>query len=136
MLAAVAAGGALGALARYGLGVAWPSAPGGFPAATFVVNVSGCLAIGALLALVERRPAGRLVRPFLGGGVLGGYTTFSTYVLDIYDALAAGRTLVAAGYLVGTVVAALVATWAGAVLAERLLAAAGQRRELVGRDRR
>ena len=83
VLGAIAAGGALGALGRYGLAVAWPHRPGRFPWATFVTNVSGCLLIGVLMVLVvEVWSAHRLLRPFLGVGVLGGYTTFSTFALD------------------------------------------------------
>jgi CrcB protein len=129
VLAVIAAGGALGALGRYGLTVAWPPGPAGFPVATLAVNVSGCLAIGALLTVVDRRRTGRLTRPFLGTGVLGGYTTFSAYVLDTFDVVAAGRPLVAAAYLGGTVLAALAATWLGAGLTEAALDAAHHRRE-------
>ncbi|HEU5110869.1 MAG TPA: CrcB family protein, partial [Micromonosporaceae bacterium] len=70
--AAVSAGGALGALARYALAAGWPDRPGGFPWATFVINVSGCLLIGAVLALVGGDA--RVARAFLAPGVLGGYT--------------------------------------------------------------
>ncbi|CAM5350095.1 Putative fluoride ion transporter CrcB [Streptomyces microflavus] len=85
VLGAVAAGGALGALARYGALVLWPTADGGFPWTVFAVNVSGCALIGVLMVLtVERgRVTHPLVRPFLGVGVLGGFTTFSTYAADV-----------------------------------------------------
>ena len=52
VVVSVSAGGVLGALARYGIGQAWPTAAGGFPWATFVINVTGCLLIGALMVLV------------------------------------------------------------------------------------
>lgn len=117
-LAAVAAGGAAGALARYGLGLALPHPDGAFPWATFTVNVTGCLLIGVLIVLVtEWRPGHPLARPLLGSGVLGGYTTFSTYAVDAHVLLGAGRLGAAAGYVVGTLVAALVATWLGMRLA-------------------
>lgn len=117
-LAAVSVGGAAGALGRYGLGLAFPHASGTFPWATFAVNVSGCLLIGALIVLVtEWRPAPPLVRPLLGTGVLGGYTTFSTYAVDAHEMLGAGRVAAAAAYVVGTLVAALIATWLGMRLA-------------------
>lgn len=110
VLAVIAAGGALGSLARWGLGEAWPHRPGRFAWATVAVNVSGCLLIGVLMVLVvEVWPPSRYVRPFLGVGVLGGYTTFSTYVLDARALLAAGRPLVAAGYLAGSPAAGLLA---------------------------
>lgn len=114
VLSVISAGGALGALARYGLGEAFPAAPAEFPWATFGINVSGCLLIGVLMVLVSQVWTGRRhVRPFLGVGVLGGFTTFSTYVVDIQrlvDLRAAGTALV---YLVATVVGALVATYVG-----------------------
>jgi CrcB protein len=118
---AVAAGGAIGALARYGLLLAWPALPGGFPWGTFVVNLSGCLAIGVLMVLVtEVRPVHPLVRPFLGTGVLGGFTTFSAYADEVRALFRPEWMVVAAAYLAGTLVAALAATAAGVWLARRL----------------
>ncbi len=113
-LAAVSAGGALGALARYGLAVAWPHPDGSFPWPTFVVNVSGCLLIGALMVTVGHRP---LLRPFLGVGVLGGYTTFSAYTVEALRLAAPGTAL---AYLAATLCGAVLAVWAGATAAERL----------------
>ena len=109
VLGAISAGGVLGALARYGLQTVWPHPAGGFPWATFVINVTGCLLIGALMVVVSGRP---LMRLFLGVGGLGGYTTFSTYVVDIQRAAA----WVALCYLALTLVGALLAVWAGAAL--------------------
>jgi fluoride exporter len=121
-IAAVAAGGVLGALGRHGLGLALPHPPGGFPAATFAVNVLGCLLLGALVVtLTEPRPAHPLLRPFLATGVLGGFTTFSAYATDAHELVTAGRVPAALGYLAGTLVAALLATAAGVALARRLL---------------
>jgi CrcB protein len=57
----------------------------------------------------------RLLRPFLGTGLLGGFTTFSTYAVDIQRLATGGRTLIALAYLLATVVAALAAVWAAAV---------------------
>jgi fluoride exporter len=114
VLGVVAAGGVLGALARYGIGVAFPHPPHGFPWATFAINVSGCLLIGVLMALVTDVWSGhRLLRPFLGTGLLGGFTTFSTYVVDTQHLLAAGAARTALAYLVGTVLAALIAVQLG-----------------------
>jgi CrcB protein len=117
VLAAISAGGAVGALGRYGLASAWPHAPGRFPWATFGTNVSGCLLIGVLMVLItEVWSAHRLVRPFLGVGVLGGFTTFSTYSVDVQQLVAAGAARVALLYLAGTVVAALTAVYLGSTL--------------------
>lgn len=114
VLGAISAGGALGALARYGLATAWPHSPGQFPWATFVTNVSGCLLIGVLMVLItEVRSAHRLIRPFLGVGVLGGFTTFSTYTGDVQQLVAADAARTGLVYLVGTVAAALAAVYAG-----------------------
>lgn len=114
VLGAVSAGGAAGALARYGLGVAFPGAPGGFEWTTFGINVSGCLCIGALMVLAsDVWPARRLLRPFVGTGLLGGYTTFSTYVIDFQRLMAAGAVRTALVYLAGTLVAAIAAVYTG-----------------------
>ncbi|NYI88787.1 CrcB protein [Amycolatopsis endophytica] len=121
VVAAVAAGGGLGALARYALIHVWPATPGHFPWATFVTNVLGCLLIGVLMVLItEVRVAHRLVRPFLGVGVLGGFTTFSTYTVEFHGLLTPGSVGVAFAYLGGTLVAAMLAVLAGAALTRRL----------------
>ena len=123
LLIAVSVGGALGALARYGLGVAFPHKPGEFPWATFGVNASGCLLIGIVAVLIASRPgAHRLARPFLVTGVLGGYTTFSTYVVDIQRALAAHAPRTALAYAGATLAIALAAAWAGMSLGTALMA--------------
>jgi CrcB protein len=117
VLAAVSVGGAAGACARFGITTAWPATVDGFPWATFVINVSGCLLIGVLMVVIEQVwPRRRLLRPFLGTGVLGGYTTFSTYVVDaqrLLDQHAAGTALT---YLAATLVSALLAVYAGTAL--------------------
>jgi CrcB protein len=129
VLGAIAAGGVLGALARYGLAVAWPHRTGRFPWATFITNVSGCLLIGVLMVLItEVWVAHRLLRPFLGVGVLGGYTTFSTYAVDVQQLVAAGAPRTALLYLAGTLAAALAAVSAGLTLT-RLAARPRRHRE-------
>ncbi|MEW2473215.1 fluoride efflux transporter CrcB [Micromonospora gifhornensis] len=117
LLAAIALGGMIGAVLRHGLTVAFPHSPTGFPWATFAVNVSGCLLIGVLMVLItEVWAAPRLVRPFLGVGVLGGYTTFSTYAVEVQQAVAVGAARTALLYLAGTLVAALAAVRVGLTL--------------------
>jgi CrcB protein len=121
LLAVVAAGGVLGALARYGLDVAFPYRAAGFPFATFGINVTGCLMIGVLFVLsTEVWVAHRLLRPFLGTGVLGGYTTFSTAIVDTQHLAGAGAPRTALVYLFGTLAAALAAMYLG-VVGTRLL---------------
>jgi CrcB protein len=118
VLAAISAGGVAGALARYGLATAWPHPPHGFPWSTFVINVTGCFLIGVLMVIVTEVVTHKpLLRPFLGVGVLGGYTTFSTYVVDIQRAAGEGAPLVALSYLALTLVGALLAVYGGTVLA-------------------
>ena len=95
LLGLVAVGGVLGALARYALSLAVPSAPGGLPVATLLTNLLGCLALGML---VGARPHAARLRPFLGTGVLGGFTTFSTFALET-DRLLASAPATAALYL-------------------------------------
>lgn len=115
-LGAVSAGGVVGALARFGVQSALPAGPW----VTFAINVSGCLLIGVLMVLVlEVWPPHPLVRLFLGTGVLGGYTTFSTYIVDSQHLLARGAVTTAIGYLAGTLVAALAAVYAGMALARK-----------------
>ena len=113
VLGVVAAGGVAGTLARHAATVVL----GASPLATFAVNVVGCLLIGVLTGLMNEVWAGRrLLRPFLGTGVLGGFTTFSGYAIDAQQLLAAGRLVVAVVYVGGTVVAALVAVSIGTTL--------------------
>jgi fluoride exporter len=114
----VGAGGAIGGAARWTVNQAWPSAPGVFPWGTFIENVTGCLILGALMVffLDVWRPH-RYARPFLGIGVLGGFTTFSTYTADTRALLLDDRVPLALIYMFGTLIVALAATWAGVVVA-------------------
>lgn len=125
LVAVVAAGGAIGALARYGLTRAIPVQSGQLPWATAITNVTGCFLIGILMVVVtEVWSAHRLLRPFLGVGVLGGFTTFSTYAVEVRGLVADGHVPLAFAYLVGSVVAALAAVLAGLWITR---AAAGDR---------
>jgi fluoride exporter len=118
VLGSIAAGGVLGAEARYGAGLVWPHQLGSWPWATLLVNASGCVLIGVLMVLIAEvvvtpHP---LVRPFLGVGVLGGYTTFSTATVDVLALAHVGRPLMAAVYAVATPVLAVLACAAGVAL--------------------
>jgi fluoride exporter len=116
VLLTIAAGGAIGSVARWAVGHALPHRPGELAVATVAVNVVGALALGVLMVFIlEVWPPTRLVRPFLGVGVLGGFTTFSTYALDTTDLLRLGRPATAAVYLFGTLLVGLLASWAGLV---------------------
>ncbi|MFJ9693656.1 fluoride efflux transporter CrcB [Kitasatospora sp. NPDC101183] len=127
-VAVIALGGAIGALARYGAGLLWAAAPEAFPWTTLLVNVVGCAVIGVFLVLItEGRPAHPLLRPFFGTGVLGGFTTFSTYAVDIRRLLEAGRLGPGLAYLGLTLLGALGAVWAAAALTRRWLNRGGAR---------
>ena len=111
VLGVIALGGVVGSLARYGLAEGFPHDTGSFPWATFATNVLGCFAIGVLLAALT--PLSHpLLRPFLGTGILGGFTTFSTFAVDT-DRLLPDHVIVALLYFFGTLAAALVATILG-----------------------
>jgi fluoride exporter len=114
VIAAIAAGGAIGAVARYALERALPTGSADFPWATFLTNMSGSLILGMLLVvLVERYPDSRYARPFLGTGVLGAYTTFSTYTVETADLTRQGHAGLAATYLLGSLVLGLLCAWLG-----------------------
>jgi len=114
----IGAGGAVGGGLRWALNQAWPITPGHFPWATFIENVTGCLVLGALMVfLLDVWRPSLYARPFLGIGVLGGFTTFSTYTADTSALLRAGQVPMALTYFFGTLVVALAATWTGIFLA-------------------
>lgn len=118
IIAVISVGGVVGALARYGIGRAFPAGPNAFPWATFAINVLGCFLIGALMVIVIHAvPSQTLVRPFFGVGILGGFTTFSTYAVDTVRLVDAGSAAIAIGYLFGTLLAAMFAVYAGTTVA-------------------
>lgn len=114
----VAVGGAGGALVRDALGRAWPASVTGFPTATLLVNVSGCLLLGLLLGVLTQRSAPGWVRPLLGPGVLGGYTTFSTFAVESDRLVAVDRVGLALAYLIASVVLGIAAAAVGLRLGE------------------
>ncbi|MGW0821713.1 fluoride efflux transporter CrcB [Streptomyces sp. NPDC002845] len=123
VVAVVALGGGVGAAARYGASLLWPAPSGGFPWTTFGVNIVGCFVIGLFMVLItDVWAAHRLVRPFFGTGVLGGFTTFSTYAVDIQTLVDEGHPRTALAYLAATLLAALVAVWLAVTAARRALA--------------
>lgn len=118
VLAVIAAGGVVGSLARWGIASALPHHGTAYPWATFLENVTGCLLLGVLMwFVVEVWIVGRYVRPFLGVGVLGGFTTFSTFSVETTGLLRDGAVGTAALYVVGSVLAGLLAVRLGRVLA-------------------
>lgn len=123
VLAVVALGGALGAGARYGASQLWPTAAAGFPWTLLWINVVGCAAIGVLMAALSKtRRVHPLLRPFLGTGFLGGFTTLSAYAADIHLLIGDGRPQAAVAYLTATLLLALAAVWVSAWGTRRALA--------------
>ena len=115
VLAAV--GGALGALARWALAEALPHSPAAWPWSTLLVNLLGCLLIGMLLAiLLARFPRSPWLRPFLAVGVLGGFTTYSTFAVDVVRMTGAGRPVLAVAYVLASVLGGVAAVVAGLVI--------------------
>jgi CrcB protein len=122
-VAAIAVGGALGTLARYGTDRALVVSSTGFPWATFAVNVTGSFVLGLLVTLVvERWPPTRFVRPFAAIGFCGGFTTFSTLAVEAAQRVQHGHVALAAGYVLASLAAGVVAATLGMALARgRLL---------------
>lgn len=123
---AVAAGGAVGAMARYLTSVALMSwLPGaGFPLATFAVNVLGSFAMGAIVEGVAQgwRP-GTAAQLALTAGFLGAFTTFSTFSLEAWQLVERGRALIAFAYVAGSLVCGMAGLVMGVALARRLAGA-------------
>jgi CrcB protein len=117
VLVAIAAGGALGAAARYELSITFPPAAGGVPWTTLAINTSGSFVLGVLLTLIlERWPPTRYARPFLAIGFLGAYTTFSTFAVESDLLVKDGHADVALAYAGLSVVLGLVAAYVGIVV--------------------
>ncbi len=119
---AVAVGGGVGALARHALNTAITLRLGSpFPVGIFAVNILGCAAIGLVAGTVasSRLQIGETSRTFLVAGVLGGFTTFSSFSLDTYTLLRGGHTASALLNAIGQVVGGLAAVWIGFAVANR-----------------
>jgi CrcB protein len=116
-LAAIAVGGFIGAWGRYELLLAWKTTPASMPWATLVINVSGAFLLGlTLTALLEWTGRARFLRPFLCVGVLGAWTTMSTFAVETDVLVKDGHPFVAIAYVAATVIAGLVMAWAGMAL--------------------
>jgi len=121
-LFAIAAGGALGSVLRYGLSTWVHSFAGrGFPYGTLAVNVLGCLAMGFLFVLlVERMGENSVLRAGLLIGVLGGFTTFSAFSIETFSLIEQGALVKATGNMAASLVLCIGATWLGVLLARQL----------------
>jgi CrcB protein len=117
-MVAIAAGGALGTLARYELSQAVVVSANGFPWATFAVNVAGSLLLGVIITVVaERWPPTRYALPFAAIGFCGGFTTFSTLMVEAVRRAQDGYPALGVVYLLASVVAGVVAAVLGVLLA-------------------
>jgi CrcB protein len=118
VIAVIALGGVVGASARFELAEALPTAPGHFPWATFWTNLSGSFMLGFLLVLlIERFPPTRYLRPFLATGIIGAFTTMSTYAVETAVLIKDDHAAVGLLYGIGSLVAGLLLAYAGIVLA-------------------
>lgn len=119
---AIAAGGALGSVLRYGLSTWVHTLTGrGFPYGTLAVNVLGCLAMGFLFViLVERMGTSAVWRAGLLIGVLGGFTTFSSFSIETFNLIEQGALVKAAGNMAASLFLCLGATWLGVLFARQL----------------
>ncbi len=118
-LAAIYAGGMLGALARVGLAVATAPAPGEWPWATFAVNMAGALLLGFFIARLRDHPEDSLAHPFLTTGICGTLTTFSTLQLELFEMVDGGDLGLAAAYVGATLAAGYAFVRLGLVLERR-----------------
>lgn len=118
LIAAVAVGGALGAVGRFGvagLAVRWVGI--GFPTGTLTVNVVGSFFMGLLLAVMAvRTDMPPELRLFLTVGLLGAFTTFSTFSLDVFILIERGQWMLCAGYIVLSVLLSIAALFGGVAL--------------------
>lgn len=121
VLVAIALGGVVGACARQGITEVVHTEPGHFPWATFWANLSGSFILGfVLVLLVERFRPTRHLRPFLVTGIIGAYTTMSTYLVDTAVLIGDGHVATALLYGVASVAAGLLLAYAGVVAARSL----------------
>jgi CrcB protein len=122
VIVGVALGGALGACARYGLDRFIEARSFAvFPWATFTINLSGCFLIGVIgESLVDRHHLPAWLRVGLVVGVIGGYTTFSTFEQETLTLVEARDLAVALAYVLGSVAAGIVAVYAGVLLGRTL----------------
>ena len=119
----VMSGGAIGAALRYGLSRALPMSAAGWPWSTFAVNILGGFCMGILAIWVLRGDSSaEPLRLFLGVGVLGGFTTFSAFSLEIAQMVQRGQMGMAAAYAVASILLALGALFAGMATAKAIWA--------------
>ncbi|MFD6856432.1 fluoride efflux transporter FluC [Rhodococcus sp. NPDC060090] len=128
-LAAVAVGGAIGTLGRYGVGLWCPASPDSWPVGTFAVNIAGAFVLGLLLEALLRTGAdtGRryLLRLAAGTGMLGAFTTYSTFAVDVVSLVRDGSPVLAASYAAASVLLGLCAAGLGIAVGARIAGGRG-----------
>jgi fluoride exporter len=118
VVAVIALGGGLGSVVRYLIGAALPVHAGRFPWATFLINLSGAFVLGILMIFVlDFWPPRRYLRPFAGIGVLGGFTTFSTFAVELRGLASRHQWALTDAYALSSLVGGIVAVWCGCALA-------------------
>lgn len=119
----VGIGGALGAIARFGAQSWVGNLPNGFPTATFLINIFGSAAMGVLIGVLAKTTPQyqNEIRLFVAVGLFGGFTTFSSFSLDAITLVERGDIMLAALYIVGSVLLSLAGLWMG-MLAMRVIA--------------
>ena len=123
VVVAVAMGGAIGSVARYFVAQVQSPSWTGFPYGIFLVNVSGGFIMGVLVELMALRfSVSPEVRAFLTTGVLGGYTTFSTFSLESALLIQKGAMINATTYIVGSAILSIVALFCGLYLVRAIYA--------------
>ena len=121
VLAAIAAGGFLGALSRHELSLAWHAPPDGFPWVTFAINTSGAFLLGLILTVIlERLGPSRYLRPFLSVGMLGAWTTMSTFAIETDLLIRGGHLGTASAYMAATLIGGASLSWIGIVIGRSL----------------
>lgn len=118
-LAAIYAGGVLGALIRVGLAQATPHGPDAWPWGTFAANMVGALLLGYFVARLRDHPEDSLAHPFLATGICGTLTTFSTLQLELFEMIDAGHLGLAAAYVGATLSLGYLCVRAGIALERR-----------------
>lgn len=122
VLAVIFIGGCAGGAARYGLNQAWPAGAGDFPWTIFAVNTSGAFVLSLVIVIAADVLPSRYLRPLLGTGFCGAFTTFSSIVVTFDELVAHHHPGVAAAYLAASIGAGLVAAWLGLVVGRAIAA--------------
>jgi CrcB protein len=115
VLVAIFVGGCAGGVARYGLDRTWPAGAGQFPWTIFAINTGGAFVLALVVVIAVGVVPSRYLRPLVGTGFCGAFTTFSSIVVTADQLTAHGHPGLAIGYLAASIGAGLVAAWLGLV---------------------